>query len=222
MKCLNLSEDIRTDEELVLQFQQLDQSELITTLLVRYKYKIRQLCRAYFLQGADQEDLLQEAYLGLFKAMRDYNSEKGVAFAAFALLCMKRQVITAVKQSTRQKHLPLNQAISLNKPLYPEENSGRVLEDLLSDRSDNHPEEEFLVGELLREVRQSFQMQFSNLEANLLALYSEGHTYGEMARLLGVAEKTVTNGMYRIQKKLKRFRKTLSIIQTDSCGKSTG
>ena len=222
MRCMNIGEDIRTDEELVLQFQQLDQSQLITTLLVRYKYKIRHLCRAYFLQGADQEDLLQEAYLGLFKAMRDYKPEKGVSFAVFALLCMKRQVITAVKQSTRQKHLPLNQAISLNKPLYPEDNSGRVLEDLLSIRGNNHPKEEYLLGELLREVRQSFQMQFSKFEAELMALYFEGHTFAEMAQLLGVHEKSVTNGIYRVQKKLKRFRKNLYLIQTGKSADLTG
>ena len=222
MQYANIGEDSRTDEELVLQFQQFDQSQLIATLLVRYKYRIRQLCRTYYLQGADHEDLLQEAYLGLFKAMRDYKTERNISFAAFAMLCMKRQVITAVKQSTRQKHIPLNRSISLNKPIYPEKESGRVLEDILSDRNDNHPEEKYLMGELLQEVRQSFQMQFSNFEANLMALYSEGHTYGEMAQLLGVHDKSVTNGMYRVQKKLKRFRQTLSFSQTENCGRSTG
>ena len=202
-----------TDEELVLIFQSSSLPNLMATMMKRYKYRLRSICNAYFLQGAEYDDLLQEAYLGLFKAMRDYRADRG-AFLAFALLCIRRQVITAVKHASRCKHIPLNQAVSFEKPLDNKGDVGRVLGDVLPARGCGHPEETYIHAELIEELRQSFLEQFSVFESRLLALHADGHTYIEMKKILGVSERSVTNGMYRVQKKLHRLRKTLSLLQS--------
>lgn len=203
----------RSDEELVLVFQSSPTPQVMATMMKRYKYRLRSISRAYFLQGGEFEDLLQEAFLGLFKAMRDYRPNKGTFFA-FAILCIRRQVITAVKQASRCKHIPLNQAVSFEKPLDNHGNAGKVLGDVIPSRGCGHPEEAYIHAELIEELRQSFLEQFSAFESRLLALRSEGHTYAEMGIILGVSERSVTNGMYRVQKKLHRLRNTFCLLQS--------
>ena len=207
------SKEDGTDEELVLTFQSSSLPHLMATMMKRYKNRIRSICNAYFLQGAEYDDLLQEAYLGLFKAMRDYRPNRGT-FLTFALLCIRRQIVTAVKQASRCKHIPLNQAVSFEKPLNHKGDVGRVLGDVLPARGCGHPEETYIHAELIEELRQSFIEQFSVFESRLLALHSDGHTYAEMGYILGVSERSVTNGMYRVQKKLHCIRKTLSFLQS--------
>ena len=202
-----------SDEELVLSFQNSPTPHIMTVMMKRYKHRLRSICRAYFLQGGEFEDLLQEAYLGLFKAIRDYRPNKG-AFLGFAILCVRRQVITAVKQASRCKHIPLNQAISLEKPLDNQGIGGKVLGDVIPSPSCGHPEDTYIYAEFIEELRQSFLEQFSVLESKLLSLRSEGHSYAEMGLILGVSERSVTNGMYRVQKKLHRLRKTFCLLQT--------
>ena len=118
------------DEELVSQAR--DGSEVaLEALINKYKNFVRAKARSYFLVGADREDIIQEGMIGLYKAVRDYRDDKLSSFRAFAELCVTRQIITAIKTATRQKHIPLNSYISLNKPIY-DEDSDRTLMDVIS------------------------------------------------------------------------------------------
>jgi RNA polymerase sporulation-specific sigma factor len=128
-----------TDEEIVDLAQQGDQYA-IEFLVDKYKNFVRAKARSYFLIGADKEDIIQEGMIGLFKAIRDYRLDKLTSFRAFAELCITRQIITAIKTATRQKHIPLNSYVSLNKPIYDEE-SDRTLIDILSTNKITNPED---------------------------------------------------------------------------------
>ena len=122
------------DEELVLLAQSGDE-EAQEFLLDKYKFLVRAKSRAYFLIGADNEDIIQEGMIGLYKAVRDYNEEKNASFHSFAELCVNRQMITAIKAATRQKHQPLNSYVSLNKPVYEEESEQTYMDLYLQGRS---------------------------------------------------------------------------------------
>ena len=127
------------DEEIV-DLAQLGDQFAIEFLMDKYKNFVRAKARSYFLIGADKEDIIQEGMIGLFKAIRDYKMDKLTSFRAFAELCITRQIITAIKTATRQKHIPLNSYVSLNKPIYDEE-SERTLMDILSTTRISNPEE---------------------------------------------------------------------------------
>ena len=127
-----------TDEELVRLAQEGD-NDALEYLLNKYKNFVRSKARSYFLIGADHEDIVQEGMIGLYKAIRDYRTDKQASFRAFAELCITRQIITAIKTATRQKHIPLNSYVSLNKPIYDEE-SDRTLLDVITEDNFSNPE----------------------------------------------------------------------------------
>ena len=127
------------DEQIVRLAQDADGAAL-EYLLNKYKNFVRTKARSYFLIGADHEDIVQEGMIGLYKAIRDYRAEKLSSFRAFAELCVTRQIITAIKTATRQKHIPLNSYISLNRPIY-EEDSDRTLLDVITEEGISNPEE---------------------------------------------------------------------------------
>ena len=135
----NLEGDFVLDEELVLLANEGDTTAQ-EIIINKYKNFVRSKARSYFLIGADREDIVQEGMIGLFKAIRDFRSDKLSSFRAFAELCITRQILTAIKTATRQKHIPLNSYISLNKPIYDEE-SDRTLLDVLSGSKVLDPEE---------------------------------------------------------------------------------
>jgi len=120
-----------TDEEIVLDAQLHDNVLAQEYLLHKYRNFVRAKARSYFLIGAEREDIIQEGMIGLYKAIRDFKNDKQSSFRAFAELCVTRQIITAIKTATRQKHIPLNSYVSLNKPIY-EEDSDRTLLDIIS------------------------------------------------------------------------------------------
>ena len=126
-----------TDEEIVLEAQLHDNVLAQEYLLHKYRNFVRAKARSYFLIGAEREDIIQEGMIGLYKAIRDYKSDKQSSFRAFAELCVTRQIITAIKTATRQKHIPLNSYVSLNKPIY-EEDSDRTLLDIISGPATPH------------------------------------------------------------------------------------
>ena len=133
------------DEDLVRLAQQQDGAAM-ECLLNRYKNFVRTKARSYFLIGADHEDIVQEGMIGLYKAIRDYREEKLKSFRAFAELCITRQIITAIKTATRQKHIPLNNYVSLNRPIY-EEDSDRTLLDVITEDAPTNPEEMLIRSE---------------------------------------------------------------------------
>ena len=191
------------DEELV-RIAQAGVDAVQDYLLDKYKSLVRAKSRAYFLIGADSEDIIQEGMIGLYKAVRDFNGEKNTSFRSFAELCVNRQMITAIKAATRQKHQPLNSYISLNKPVYEDETEQTYM-DLLQEGAFLNPET-LLIGQENRNfLEDQLVKHLSGFETRVLMLYLQGRSYFEIARTLKKPEKSIDNALQRIKKKLERF-----------------
>ena len=173
-------------------------------LLNKYKNFVRSKARSYFLIGADHEDIVQEGMIGLYKAIRDFQPERLASFRSFAELCVKRQIITAIKAATRQKHVPLNSYVSLNKPLYDEE-SDRTLMDVIEGRVTN-PEDLYISQEDLSRIQTQISEVLSDLERRVLEAFMDGKSYQEIAELLGRHVKSIDNALQRVKRKLFKFR----------------
>ena len=191
-----------TDEDIVSLSQSGD-GQALAYLLDKYKNFVRSKARSYFLIGADHEDIVQEGMIGLYKAIRDFKSQKLTSFRAFAELCVKRQIITAIKTATRQKHLPLNSYVSLNKPLYDEE-SDRTLLDVIEGRVTN-PEDLYISQEDLNSIQNQIGELLSDLEQQVLASFLDGKSYQEIAEALGRHVKSIDNALQRVKRKLCKF-----------------
>ena len=193
------------DEELVLMAQNGDEVAQ-RYLLDKYKSLVRAKSRAYFLIGADSEDIIQEGMIGLYKAVRDYNEEKNASFRSFAELCVNRQMITAIKAATRQKHQPLNSYVSLNKPVYEEESEQTYMDFLQSDSSALLNPETLLIGQENKHFLEDQMVKnLSSFETRVLVLYLQGRSYFEIAHVLDKPEKSIDNALQRVKKKLERF-----------------
>ncbi|MCL5036866.1 MAG: RNA polymerase sporulation sigma factor SigH [Chloroflexi bacterium] len=193
------------DEELVQQAKRGD--EVATEFIInKYKNFVRVKAKSYFLVGADREDIIQEGMIGLFKAIRDFRPDKLSSFRAFAELCITRQIITAIKTATRQKHIPLNSYISLNKPVY-DDDSERTMLDVLSGTKIMDPEQVFIDHELSDDLRDKIKENLSELESQVLVAYLEGESYQEMAKKLDRHVKSIDNALQRVKRKIE---KTLS------------
>jgi len=192
-----------TDEEIVTMAQEADGTAL-EYLLNKYKNFVRSKARSYFLIGADHEDIVQEGMIGLYKAIRDFKHDKLSSFRAFAELCITRQIITAIKTATRQKHIPLNSYVSLNKPLYDEESDRTLLDVIIEGRATN-PEELLISQEDLMNIRDKIDEVLSGLEQEVLAAYLDGESYQEIAENLGRHVKSIDNALQRVKRKLEKF-----------------
>lgn len=173
-------------------------------LLNKYKNFVRSKARSYFLIGADHEDIVQEGMIGLYKAIRDFKPDKLSSFRAFAELCITRQIITAIKTATRQKHIPLNSYVSLNKPLYDDE-SDRTLLDVMTENHASNPEELIIGQEDLRSINHKIDEVLSGLEQEVLRAYLDGKSYQEIADNLGRHVKSIDNALQRVKRKLERY-----------------
>ena len=173
-------------------------------LLNKYKNFVRSKARSYFLIGADHEDIVQEGMIGLYKAIRDFRQEKLSSFRAFAELCITRQIITAIKTATRQKHIPLNSYVSLNKPLYDEE-SDRTLLDVIIEGRASDPEEMIIHRENLGSIHSKINEVLSGLEQDVLNAYLDGKSYQEIAESLGRHVKSIDNALQRVKRKLEKY-----------------
>lgn len=194
-----------TDEDFVEHAKQ--GSEIATEYIInKYKNFVRVKAKSYFLIGADREDIIQEGMIGLYKAIRDFRADKLSSFRAFAELCITRQIITAIKTATRQKHIPLNSYVSLNKPIY-DDDSDRTMLDVLSMTKVSNPEEVFITHELSDDLREKIQKNLSDLESKVLMSYLEGKSYQEMAKELNRHVKSIDNALQRVKRKIE---KTLS------------
>ncbi len=178
--------------------------EFATEFLInKYRNFVRVKAKSYFLVGADREDIIQEGMIGLYKAIRDFRADKLSSFRAFAELCITRQIITAIKTATRQKHIPLNSYISLNKPIY-DEDSDRTMLDILSGTKVTDPEEVFISHELSDDLRERIQENLSELESQVLLSYLEGKSYQEMAKELNRHVKSIDNALQRVKRKIEK------------------
>jgi len=193
----------RTDEEIVALCRDGD-AMAEEYLLNKYKNFVRSKARSYFLIGADHEDIVQEGMIGLYKAIRDYKHEKLSSFRAFAELCITRQIITAIKTATRQKHIPLNSYISLNKPIYDEE-SDRTLLDIIIEGSSGNPEDMIINQENVGIIHRKINEVLSSLEQEVLSAYLDGKSYQEIGEMLDRPVKSIDNALQRVKRKLEKY-----------------
>ena len=195
--------DSMTDEDIALLAQQGD-ADASEYLLNKYKNFVRSKARSYFLVGADHEDIVQEGMIGLFKAIRDYREDRLSSFRAFAELCITRQIITAIKTATRQKHIPLNSYVSLNKPIYDEE-SDRTLLDVITEGYLANPEDVLINREDMSLIEVRIAQSLSPLERQVLAKYLQGKSYQEISRDMKRQIKSIDNALQRVKRKLAKI-----------------
>jgi len=189
------------DDELAGQFQAGDRLAL-EALIARYRRFARAKSRGYFLVGGDADDIEQEALIGLYKAARDFRPEHQASFRAFAELCITRQIITAIKTATRQKHQPLNQYVSISGVRGGDDPGERSVEELLHSHHDGDPADNVISGERMHAMRTSMAEMLSGLEVDVLKLYVEGKSYQEIGAQLGRHVKSIDNALQRIKRKL--------------------
>ncbi|WP_245922646.1 RNA polymerase sporulation sigma factor SigH [Alkalicoccus saliphilus] len=192
-----------SDETLVSYVREGDTGAL-EYLITKYRNFVRAKSRAYFLIGGDHEDIVQEGMIGLYKAIRDFQGDKLSSFRAFAELCITRQIITAIKTATRQKHIPLNSYISLDKPIYDEE-SDRTLLDVLTGHGVTDPEQLLINQEEFHDIEMKMGELLSELEREVLMQYLEGRSYQEMSEDLKRHVKSIDNALQRVKRKLERY-----------------
>ncbi|GFR38868.1 RNA polymerase sigma-H factor [Insulibacter thermoxylanivorax] len=195
--------DSLADEELVESVREGD-SEALEYLINKYRNFVRAKARSYFLVGADREDIIQEGMIGLYKSIRDYRGDKLTSFKAFAELCITRQIITAIKTATRQKHIPLNSYVSLDKPIY-DEDSDRTLLDVIGGSRVQDPEELMINKEEFSGLEDKMSEVLSDLERKVLMLYLDGRSYQEISEDLDRHVKSIDNALQRVKRKLERY-----------------
>lgn len=194
----------QASDESLLQLVRAGEDRALDELMVRYRPFARARARGYFLAGADLDDVVQEGLIGLYKAIRDFDPTCGSSFRTFAELCITRQMITAVKTATRQKHTPLNSAVSLSRPVdgEPELGEERVLADTLSGPRSRDPAELVVSAERIRALQAYLDEALSDLEVEVLRLYVDGRSYAEIAEVLSRHTKSIDNALQRVKRKL--------------------
>lgn len=191
------------DEELVLLSRGGDDNAL-DFLMKKYSGMVRKRSHTYFLIGADRDDIVQEGMIGLFKAVRDYDSSKQSGFKAFAELCVTRQIITAIKTATRQKHMPLNTYISLNRPLFDEEYEITLMDIIGEDSATVNPEDIVVNREQFSDIEIRIEEILSSFECKVLSCYLQGKSYQEIGSELGKDPKSIDNALQRIKRKVEK------------------
>ncbi|WP_084723783.1 RNA polymerase sporulation sigma factor SigH [Virgibacillus chiguensis] len=194
----------KLDDESIVQLIHQGNSHALNYLIQKYRNFVRAKARTYFLIGADKEDIVQEGMIGLYKAIRDYDGKKLSSFKAFAELCVTRQIITAIKTATRQKHIPLNSYVSLDKPIYDEE-TDRTLLDVIAGSKDIDPQELLVNQEKYGDVEAKLSELLSGLEKKVLQLYLDGRTYHEISVALNRHVKSIDNALQRVKRKLEQL-----------------
>ena len=192
-----------SDEKIAELAQQGDNTAM-EYLFTVYKNFVRTKARAYFLVGADHEDIVQEGMIGLFKSIRDYRPDRNASFKVFAELCITRQIITAIKSATRQKHGPLNSYISLSKPIYNEDNECTLL-DIIVEGDVPSPEDVIINRENLIMIQSHAKEVLSDFEQDVLRYYLAGKSYQQIADKLTRHAKSVDNALQRVKRKLEKY-----------------
>lgn len=200
----------RTDEDLVEDVRDGD-TDALEYLIHKYRNFVRAKARSYFLIGADREDIVQEGMIGLYKSIRDFRGDKLSSFKAFAELCITRQIITAIKTATRQKHIPLNSYVSLDKPIY-DEDSDRTLLDVICTVRVSDPEELVIHQEEFDDIEGKMSELLSDLERKVLMLYLDGRSYQEIAVDLARHVKSIDNALQRVKRKLEKYLTIRNVI----------
>ncbi|GAA0418421.1 MAG: RNA polymerase sporulation sigma factor SigH [Bacillota bacterium] len=200
------------DDEGIVELIHRGNSQALDYLIHKYRNFVRAKARTYFLIGADKEDIIQEGMIGLYKAVRDYDGDKLSSFKAFAELCVTRQIITAIKTATRQKHIPLNSYVSLDKPIYDEE-TDRTLLDVIAGSKAIDPQELLVNREKYGDMEIKLSELLSELEKKVLHLYLDGRTYQEISVELKRHVKSIDNALQRVKRKLEQLMEGSEVSQ---------
>ena len=189
-----------TDEQIISQIKDGDEQAL-TFLLDKYKDLVNTKVGKYFIIGAEREDIVQEGMIGLYKAIKGFDNCKQNTFKTFANLCIERQLITAIKSSNRQKHMPLNSYLSLNTSAYDDEGDGTELLETFDVKTIEDPLETIMKQESFNEIQNAVQKSLSKFEGQVLERYMQGESYEVIAKRLDTPVKSVDNAIQRIRKK---------------------
>ncbi len=201
------------DLQLVIRARNGD-GKAMDTLIRRYTGFVRLKSSSYFLAGGDSEDLIQEGLIGLYKAVRDFRSDKETSFRSFAELCITRQIITAIKTATRFKHSPLNTYVSFSQTPAGQESEGDcTLGDALPGPAVDEPSIMVISTEELQSLVFCLGTGLSQLESDALRLYLEGSSYEEMAESLAVDTKTIDNALQRVKRKILQHQESRQVLQ---------
>ena len=204
IKCL----DKMTDEEIVMQIKEKHDDVALDYIIKKYRNLVRVKARAYFLIGADREDIIQEGMIGLYKGVRDFRSDKLSSFRAFAEMCITRQIITAVKTATRQKHIPLNSSISLNSAAYEDNDDMDKLE-IVDLKAEDDPSDIIANQEYSKTIERKIKENLSEYELSVLYEYEKGHSYADIAEKLKTKVKSVDTAIQRIKKKANKIKESI-------------
>jgi RNA polymerase sporulation-specific sigma factor len=192
----------REDDDELVRLSKNGNAQATKRLIVKYQHFVKMKAHSYFLAGGDTEDLVQEGLIGLFKAIRDYRHDRAASFRSFAELCVTRQIITAIKTASRQKHTPLNTYISFSHSPSRSDYEDRTLAELIPSGRTSDPVQQVISSEELQSLTSCLQRLLSALEAKVLRYYLEGLSYEAIAELIGHDTKTVDNALQRIKRKV--------------------
>ena len=201
-----------SDENLLQKAIKEQNNSALDCLINRYKDMVNIKANKFFMVGSEKEDILQEGYIGLYKAVKSYNSEMQNSFKTFAGLCIERQMITAVKNSNRQKHIPLNSSVSLNAGAYDDEGNTQVIDVLDTRKTGEDPLEIISQKEYFNVVENAINSSLSDFEKKVLVHYKNGESYAKIAECLNTKTKSVDTAIQRIRKKALKIK---SKIETD-------
>lgn len=191
------------DEEILLEIKN-GNDKALNYLISKYKNLVNSKVTKYYIIGAEKEDIVQEGLIGLFKAIKDYDNTKQNSFKSFASLCIERQIITAIKTSNRQKHLPLNSSLSLNNTINDNDNEASFL-DIIDAQNVEDPLETITKKEYYSNIKEKLNANLSDFEKKVLYSYIEGNSYISIAEKLDMPVKSIDNAIQRIRKKMPKI-----------------
>ncbi|MCI6165163.1 MAG: RNA polymerase sporulation sigma factor SigH [Lachnospira sp.] len=195
-----------SDEELVNLYRQ-GNEQAVEYLFEKYKNLVRKKAKAMYLAGGDNDDLIQEGMIGLYKAVRDYKEERDASFFTFASMCINRQMITAVTASNRKKNIPLNSYVSFDSPVSGEEDSDMKLADVLPPSNEQNPEKLFIDKEFANDLQKKVMASLSSFEKEVLKYYMDGKDYIEISEKMNKTPKSIDNALQRIRNKVDKIAK---------------
>ena len=198
-----------TDENLLQEITQNQNNIALDCLIDRYKDMVGMKANKFFMVGSEKDDMVQEGYIGLYKAVKSYNQEKQNSFKTFAGLCIERQMITAVKNSNRQKHIPLNSSLSLNSGAYDENDDTEVMEILDTRKTGEDPLDIITKKEYFTVIEKAIDDSLSDFEKKVLVHYKNGESYAEIAEILQSKVKSVDTAIQRIRKKAMKIKQKI-------------
>lgn len=202
-----------TDENLLQEVANNQNNMALNCLMDRYKDIVSIKANKFFMVGSEKEDMIQEGYIGLYKAVKSFNNQKQNSFKTFAGLCIERQMITAVKNSNRQKHIPLNSSLSLNAGVYEENGDTKVLDVLDIRKEGNDPSDIIANKEYFNMVESKIMSNLSDFEKQVLTQFQKGKSYAQIAEDLNIKVKSVDTAIQRIRKKAQKIRKNIESFE---------